>query len=99
MKRIELEKRLADTQNKINFDPIEHNDRTKSKIATTFVNYYFWIIIGTILVGLLHNLIIFFMTKDGSLTLSIKDLLLIITTAIGSPLGFIIGYYFKENNK
>lgn len=100
MKKSEFEAKLLLLEKESNaFNPREHNDKTKSKIALFFVQWYFYIIIGTILAVLIYNPAIRFFTGNTDSFINIKDTLLIVTSAVGSPLGFIIGHYFKENGK
>lgn len=76
---------------KPNFDPIQHNDETRSSIAKYFVVFYLCIIIGILIIGFLAQ--IYF-----QIDIDIKEILSIVGTLIGSPLGFVLGYYFKSNN-
>ncbi len=78
------------------FDHQRHNDETRSKLAILFIRGYFILIGLMVLFIIIYNLIILFTGKDIDILVSPKDLLLVVTTAIGSPLGFVIGYYFKE---
>jgi hypothetical protein len=63
----------------------EKQEDTRSTIARVFIFAYILIIAGLILLSTFFKL-------DGNTS---KDYLL----AISSPLGFIIGYYFKSGSK
>ncbi len=64
---------------------LEQQERTRSKISLIFIIAYLLIIF----------ILIIFTTFFALKAESAKDYLL----AIGSPLGFIIGYYFKSGGK
>jgi hypothetical protein len=85
-------------EDKNNYNQQEHNDKTKSGLAKVFVYGYFLMIGLSMFSILIYNYLIFRIKNDNELIIDVKELLLVITTAIGSPLGFIIGYYFKENS-
>lgn len=65
-------------------DRAEKQEDTRSRIALIFIWAYLGIIVILIVLSTFSSL-----TGD-----SVKDYLL----AIGSPLGFIVGYYFKSAN-
>lgn len=71
------------------FDPQKHKDETRSKIALIFTRSYFILIFIT-LVG-----IPFYNVFYPTLALDIKDTLLVVSSIIGGPFGFVVGYYFK----
>jgi len=62
----------------------EKQESTRSGIAVIFIVAYLIIVL----------VLVFFTTFFGLKPDSVKDFLL----AIGSPLGFIIGYYFKSRD-
>ncbi len=71
------------------FDPQKHKDETRSKIALLFTRCYFGLIFLA-LVGVPTYNVLF-----QSHALDIKDTLLVISSVIGGPFGFVVGYYFK----
>ena len=79
------------------FSPVKEVGKTRSKIATTFVRWYFFLLVGVLIFLVVYNAVVLILNKP-ELILEPKDLLLIVTTAIGSPLGFVIGYYFKDGD-
>lgn len=75
------------------FDRGEHMDKSRAKIALLFVRWYFGLILLILLGVPIYNLII------GSKTgLELSSTIAQIGTLLGSPLGFVVGYYFKEQN-
>lgn len=64
---------------------LEKQEDTRSRIANIFVCGYLAVLGLLILLSAFHK-----MTTDST-----KDFLL----AVGSPLGFIIGFYFKSSEK
>lgn len=76
------------------FNPREHKDKTRSKIALIFVCCFFALLIFTFIFVIIYN---GWIIRNNILLdpLNPKDLLLVITGAIGTPLGFVVGYYFK----
>lgn len=81
----------AESENK--FDARKHKDQTRSQIALKFTNAYFFLItLG--LVGIpIYNVLV------PEQALNIKDTLLVISSIIGGPFGFVVGYYFKGSEK
>jgi len=77
-----------------NFDPIQSREETRSSIAQFFVKSYFYLIGGFFLITLAYNLLLITMRQNES-QINVKDLLLVVTSAVGTPLGFVVGYYFK----
>ena len=77
------------------FNPQEHNDKTRSKIALLFVRSFFFLI-ATVVIGIpLYNLI---PRPTGAEPLILKDILLAVSGLISGPLGFVIGHYFKSDS-
>lgn len=65
-------------------------EKTRSQISLVFILGFLIIIAGTLMLGIL--------IKDYSIN-DMKDLLLVISSILSSPLGFIIGYYFKSRSE
>ncbi len=90
---LEKEKRESESYN-----PAELNDKTRSKVAMTFV-YGFFILTGaTLIITMVYNVLLAAYCETDfclSRTLEVKDILLAVIGYIGSPLGFIMGFYFK----
>ncbi len=85
--------RLAEKDRKYN--PGEHKDKTRSKISLIFVCSYVGLIALVFIVSLIYNQIIILNDKQLNLLLEPKDIVLVITSAIGTSVGFVVGYYFK----
>lgn len=88
--------RLAKVGNRVKeekFDPKKHKDTKRSQIALIFVRGYI-IIISLIIIGApLFNALL----SDAKTPIDIERLLSQVGSLIGAPLGFVIGYYFKED--
>lgn len=95
-----LEGKIDNTQFK-EHNSKEHEDKTRSELAKVFVYGYFILLGVTILLILISNFIVEIFKLDRSLIMSVKDVVLVLSSAIGSSLGFVVGYYFKssENGK
>ena len=65
-------------------------EKTRSQISLVFIVGFLVIIATTLMIGIL--------VKDYSIN-DMKDLLLVISSILSSPLGFIIGYYFKSRSE
>jgi hypothetical protein len=89
--------RLLDTAEQLKppHDHAEHLDKSRSKIALRFVRWYL-IYVFLIIVGVpLYN----HYAVGSSEAIDIYKLLAQVGTLLGTPLGFVVGYYFKEENK
>lgn len=85
---------LEQTLNKLKNPTLTHLDESRSKIAFSFVRWYF-IFISLIIIGApVYNYI-----AGHPDTLDVSKLLNQIATLLGTPLGFVVGYYFKEKSK
>jgi len=78
------------------YDSRPINDQTRSIISGTFVRWFFYLLGGTLIISLIYNLISYSLFRNQSLILDVENLLLLVTGSIGTPLGFIVGYYFKS---
>jgi hypothetical protein len=77
------------------FNHLEHLDTKRAQIALKFVNWYLFYI-AVIVVGVpLFNVLL---AKNHS-PIDIYKLLTQVGTLLGSPLGFVVGYYFKEDHR
>jgi hypothetical protein len=86
---------LTATSKTQQYDPGKYKDETRSKIALCFVNWFFRLIVTSLVFVGFYNLLLPHLVK-GALPIDPKDLILVITGAVGSPLGFVVGYYFKD---
>lgn len=76
------------------FDAKKHKDETRARIALWFTGGFF-ILLGTILI--LTPIYNIFLSPNNVIPL--KDILLVFSGVIGSPFGFVIGYYFKGSEE
>jgi hypothetical protein len=80
-----------------NYNPDKFNDEARREIASRFVKWYFYLLMASFLAPVIFNTLIYSISKDSSLFINLKDIVLLTTSAVGSPLGFIVGYYFKSS--
>lgn len=81
--------------NKPTFDHLEHTDKSRRHIAFVFV-YGYIITVGVIILGVpLYNWLAIHQTQS----LELEKVLAQVGALIGSPLGFVVGYYFKEDSR
>ena len=93
-----LEQGIIDSQN-AEYNPAELNGKTRSKVAMTFVYGFFCLTAGTLIFTMVYNSLLAGLCDENNLCfermLDVKDMLLAVVGYIGSPLGFIMGFYFK----
>lgn len=75
------------------FDPQKHKDTKRAQIALVFV-YGYMVTIAIIIIGAPLFNAYFTSSKEP---LDIERILSQVGSLIGAPLGFVIGYYFKED--
>ncbi len=96
--RLQILEDTKEKSSKIKYNPDELNDKTRSKIAVLFVWGFFAIISGTVVLTMIYNVVIC-LGKDTTCytnLLSVKDMLVAVIGYVGSPLGFVMGFYFKD---
>lgn len=82
------------TRELIPFNPQRHKDETRAMIAKTFTCGFF-IIVAIILVGIpIYNLY-----APSQNVMDVKDMLIAVSSVIGGPFGFVVGYYFKGSEE
>ncbi|GAC1413869.1 MAG: hypothetical protein NVSMB66_6540 [Candidatus Doudnabacteria bacterium] len=96
----QLEKLEAAGKRLEDYNPEEFRDRTRSLIAKVFVFGFFIILLLTIFSTMGYNWMIFHQCKVSeefcrNQLLSVKDMVVEVIGFVGSPLGFVLGYYFK----
>lgn len=87
------ERIVKSKKDKPSFDHLEHTDKSRKHISFVFV-YGYIIVIAVIVIGVpLYNRWIL----NNPEPLELDRLLSQVGALIGSPLGFVVGYYFKED--
>ena len=90
----QLQERLSQ-ERKPSFNHLEHTDKSRKHIAYVFV-YGYIIVVTMILIGIpLYNWLALGKTE----VLELEKTLAQVGALIGSPLGFVVGYYFKEDSR
>lgn len=99
----ELKQELESTKTDVaTFNPSKELGETRSRIAKQFVFWYFIVLCGSFVLSLIYNLIILFLCNKEQCQQAViipKDILITVMGIVGSPLGFIVGYYFKDIEK
>ena len=87
---------LTSVQKKVDttkFDRVKHKDTKRSHIALVFVYGYMAMVAIIVIGGPLYNALVL----QNPVAIDIERILAQIGSLIGAPLGFVIGYYFKED--
>ena len=86
------------------FNAKKHDRETRRQITKLFLNWYFWLIILAFLFCLGYNCIIALLninllSKCMELIpyIEVSNTVSLITTTLSSGVGFVIGYYFKND--
>lgn len=86
------------------FNANKHDRETRKQITKLFLNWYFWLIILAFLFCLGYNWIIALLninllSKGMELIpyIEVSNTVSLITTTLSSGVGFVIGYYFKND--
>ncbi|MFA6185027.1 MAG: hypothetical protein WCT51_03180 [Candidatus Shapirobacteria bacterium] len=84
-----------------NFDNLKRDTEsitaeTRSGLAKKFVNLYFLTLALSFVIPWSFNLCIYLITGNSELFIPIKDMVLLISSTLGGPLGFIVAFYFKN---
>ena len=82
----------------------QHNSQARLKITKLFLWGYFSLIGGSFIFCLVYNILAGWLSKKLSFTTPIEYINVIqtvslITTTLSSGVGFVIGYYFKNDEK
>lgn len=95
---IEISSTTTQLANKLGseaYNSKREEDHARTAIADFFVKAYVYLLAITITFSIAFNLLIFYLTSSADLFIPIKDITLLISSTVGTSLGFIIGYYFK----
>lgn len=100
----DLNTRLSELSQKVEasnktFNPQEHKDKTRSKIAFAFTIGYFALLMVTLVGVPSYNLIVLKVTGSFDAALQLQDVLLAISGISSGPIGFVVGYYFKGSEQ
>lgn len=90
-----LEHRVKESKITPTFNHLEHTDKSRKHIAFVFV-YGYIVLVTLIIVGVpIFNTAVLGQ-RDA---LELQNILAQAGALIGSPLGFVVGYYFKEDSR
>ena len=94
----DLESRLGTLEEKIDsvkpHDPQKLNDESRAQIAKFFVHAFVWLIVLVLVFIPLYN----WLALDKPQPIEIDKTLAQVGGILGTPLGFIVGYYFEKGN-
>jgi membrane protein YqaA with SNARE-associated domain len=93
MQSLERIARLGQRVKEEKFDPKKHKDTKRAHIAMVFVYGYMITVAIVIVLAPLFNALF----TDSKEPLDVERILAQVGSLIGAPLGFVIGYYFKED--
>ena len=82
----------------LKYNPQEHKDKTRSEIALFFVKAYVALIIFIFVAVFTYNLVLLTINRE-SFVLDIKDIFPLVIGTVGTLLGFVLGYYFKSQER
>lgn len=96
-----IEKLSSKFEKASKYNPTEHKDKTRSKVAFWFTIGYFALLAVALVGSPLYNaiLLINYGVTNPEVLLPVKDVLLTIAGIVGGPIGFVVGYYFKGSEK
>lgn len=80
----------------VKFNPEKFTSEARKQIADKFVNLYFCLLVLSFVIPAIYNTVMFNFTKDNTLFIPLRDTVLLTSSTLGGPLGFIVGFYFKE---
>lgn len=90
--QLESMEKIARKKPELTFSHLEFTDRSRKHIALVFVYGYIIAITIAIVCVPLYN----WLALDNPETLDLEKIMAQLGAMIGSPLGFVVGYYFKE---
>lgn len=93
----EIQENLKETRETA-YNSQQHKDKTRSEIALYFVKAYIMLVIFIFVIVFVYNLFLLLLQKDN-LVLEIKDIFPLVIGTVGTLLGFVLGYYFKSEEK
>lgn len=93
----EIQENLKETRETA-YNSQQHKDKTRSEIALYFVKAYITVIIFVFVSVFVYNILLIQMGRDN-LLLEIKDIFPLVVGTVGTLLGFVLGYYFKSEEK
>lgn len=91
------ESRLAGFEEDLDSSLEEREADTRNSIARIFVSWYVFLIPFIFVVIVIFNLWIILGKPDMvEYLIPIEDTLMVLQALLGTPLGFVVGYYFKS---
>jgi hypothetical protein len=76
---------------------IQQQEETRAHIGKIFVWWFFVILILSSLGTLVYNFFMYMVTSDKTLFIDIGTIIPLVWSIIGTPLWFVMGYYFKDD--
>ena len=92
----ELDGYVNESEEEPQFNPEKHSQESKLEITKLFLGRFFCLIVFTFLFCAIYNKWI--AEPPDIEPLDVHNTVSIVTTSLGTGLGFIMGYYFKNEN-
>ncbi len=93
--QLESMEKIAKKKPELTFSHLEFTDRSRKHIALVFVYGYIIAITIVVVCVPLYN----WLALNNPEALDLEKIMAQLGAMIGSPLGFVVGYYFKEETK
>lgn len=76
---------------------VQQQEETRAHIGKIFVWWFFIVLILSSLGTLVYNFFMYLVTSDKTLFIDIGTIIPLVWSIIGTPLWFVMGYYFKDD--
>ena len=76
---------------------VKVEDKTRSALGKIFVRWFFLLLILILVGWTLYNIFIYGQVGNTELFVDMKTLIPVVWSVIGTPLWFVMGYYFKDD--
>jgi len=92
----DIKQKLANDKND-EFNSAKFNDEARSKIWKIFVRGFFIALFGSIIFTIVYNLVMYYWTGNMDMSIKMETMVTLVWSVIWTPLGFVMGYYFKAD--
>jgi len=92
----EIKQKLASDKDD-EFNSVKFTDEARSKIWKIFVWGFFIALFGSVIFTIVYNLIMYYRTGNMAMFIKMETMVTLVGSVIWTPLGFVMGYYFKAD--